>query len=563
MDRAGDGSAGQVVLCGLEGLGLRTLEELRRLGEEVVVVAASPSEEFAGRAQDLGATLIQGSYTQVSVLKAAGVERAGAIVLTENSDVDNLHAALAAQELNPTIRIVMRMFSEELGKRIQALFYDCHAFSSSAIAAPSFVSAALHSDWEQRIIVEGRVLVVRQAQISDTSDTDVVIPLACIDSDGAATLFPQHWEDAICLIDSGAEAAHDGSAPPRENNTLTGRLQRRLGEAITSLRSVGGIVDRKVGCLLLALLLLALLGTGVFFLFARLDLVQAFYFTITILTGTSFDQMPIPDAPLALKFFGVLIVLLGAVALTLFYTFITDAIVGARLTRLLGSAHGRMKGHVVVCGLGSIGYRVAEQISRHGVRVVAAELHENEFVPIIRRLRVPVLIADVRLQETLAELDVAEAQCLVAATDDDLANLEAALNARAINPNLRVVLRLFDPELAARVERAFGIHISRSVSSLAAPTFAAAAVGGRVVGTAAVGNRVLVIGRGRVEAGSWTESKSIDQLQQTVEARAILLFENGHNTWRPGPHSVLAEGHELVVVATRRGFARFIESVEG
>ena len=28
---------GHIVLCGLDGLGLRTLEELRRLGEEVVV----------------------------------------------------------------------------------------------------------------------------------------------------------------------------------------------------------------------------------------------------------------------------------------------------------------------------------------------------------------------------------------------------------------------------------------------------------------------------------------------------------------------------------------------
>jgi Trk K+ transport system NAD-binding subunit len=162
----------------------------------------------------------------------------------------------------------------------------------------------------------------------------------------------------------------------------------------------------------------------------------------------------------------------------------------------------------------------------------------------------------------LEELDVAHARCLVAATDDDLANLQAALNARAINPKLRVVLRVFDPDLAARVERAFSIHISRSVSSLAAPTFAAAAVGGRVIATAAVGKRVLIVGQGRIEKGSWAEGKSIDQLQQAIEGRAILLADNGHKTWKPDHMRVLAEGHELVVATTRKGFARFVESIE-
>ena len=550
----------QIVLCGLEGLGLRTLEELHRLGEDVVVIAASPSEQFAARAEALGATLIRGDYTQESVLKSAGVEGASAIVLTDSSDLGNLHAALTAQELNPRIRVVLRMFNDELGKRIQALFHDCHAFSASAIAAPSFVSAALYQDWDQRIYVEGRMLVVHKAS---AADTNVVLPLACVESDGTTTLFPEDQHDAICLVDSGVRPEEAGEAPHARDRAPKGRLAQRVGKARTAFGALSAMADRKFAYLLLALTLLACLGTMVFYLFARLDLVQAFYFTVTILTGTGFDQVTIPDAPLALKFFGVLVVLLGAVALTLFYTFITDAIVGARLARLLGAAHGRMKGHVVVCGVGSIGYRVVEQIARQGIPVVAAELHENDFIHTIRRLGVPVVMADVRLKETLEELDVAEARCLVAATDDDLANLQAALNARAINPKLRIVLRVFDPDLAARVERAFNIRVSRSVSSLAAPTFAAAAVGGKVIATAAVGKRVLIVGQGRVERGSWAEGKSIGQLQAAIEGRAILLSAGEHKTWRPDHLGVLSEGQELVVATTRAGFARFVESVEG
>ncbi|HYP20559.1 MAG TPA: TrkA family potassium uptake protein, partial [Chloroflexia bacterium] len=118
-------------------------------------------------------------------------------------------------------------------------------------------------------------------------------------------------------------------------------------------------------------------------------------------------------------------------------------------------------------------------------------------------------------------------------------------------------------DLAARVERAFSIRVSRSVSSLAAPTFAAAAVGGKVIATAAVGKRVLIVGQGRIERGSWAEGKSLEQLQRVIEGRAILLSADGHKTWRPDRATVLSEGQELVVATTRAGFARFVESVEG
>ena len=37
-------------------------------------------------------------------------------------------------------------------------------------------------------------------------------------------------------------------------------------------------------------------------------------------------------------------------------------------------------------------------------------------------------------------------------------------------------MRMFDPELARRVEKGFGIHTAFSVSALAAPIFAAASM---------------------------------------------------------------------------------------
>jgi Trk K+ transport system NAD-binding subunit len=144
--RGGAPAGGHVVLCGLNELGYRTLEELVR------------------GARDLGATLVAGNYRDQAVLRAAGVPAAGALVVTEDDDVGNLHAALAAQELNPALRMRLRMFNQELGRRVQELFEDCQVFDSAALAVPAFVSAALLQDWQQRVEVDGRLRVTPRSR---------------------------------------------------------------------------------------------------------------------------------------------------------------------------------------------------------------------------------------------------------------------------------------------------------------------------------------------------------------------------------------------------------------
>ena len=112
--------------------------------------------------------------------------------------------------------------------------------------------------------------------------------------------------------------------------------------------------------------------------------------------------------------------------------------------------------------------------------VVAVEVSdEGRFVSPTRAAGIPVFTGDARHREVLEELRLDTARALVAATSDDLVNLSTALNARAMRPDLRVVVRLFDPEFAMRVQHGFGIRFTRSVSHLAAPAFAAAAIGSR------------------------------------------------------------------------------------
>jgi Trk K+ transport system NAD-binding subunit len=204
---------------------------------------------------------------------------------------------------------------------------------------------------------------------------------------------------------------------------------------------------------------------------------------------------------------------------------------------------------VVVCGLGNIGYRMVEQLHDLGVPVVAAELHEsNRYLPAVRRLGVPVLVGDIRLPETLETLHVRRARSVVVVTSSDIVNLETALNTQTLTPSVRVVLRLFDPDLADRVERALGIHISRSPSALAAPAFAAAAAGEHVLATVAAGEQVLAVARLRVAPGCQAEDRTVGELQSAAGSRVLLLSDAQGPRWRPEPSRLLRGGTELVAV---------------
>jgi Trk K+ transport system NAD-binding subunit len=133
----------------------------------------------------------------------------------------------------------------------------------------------------------------------------------------------------------------------------------------------------------------------------------------------------------------------------------------------------QMRGHIIVCGLGHVGYRVVEELRLLGEDVVAIETRAADaFVEQVRAMGIPVHVGDARRDELLRSVGVHRAKAIVCATSDDLANLEIALDAKRVNPGVRVVMRMFDQRLAGKVGGALELDQSFSTSSLAAPLIA-------------------------------------------------------------------------------------------
>jgi Trk K+ transport system NAD-binding subunit len=239
------------------------------------------------------------------------------------------------------------------------------------------------------------------------------------------------------------------------------------------------------------------------------------------------------------------------------FTLLADAVLGARLTRVLEPTTRNLRGHALVCGLGTIGYRIVEELRAQGLSVVAAEVRaDGRFVEAARRIGARVVIADARDPAMLTALNISQARCLIVATSDDAANLEISVHARTLAPQLRIVVRLFDARLAARLERAFGRYVSRSLSTLAAPAFAAAAIGREVLLTIPVGPRVLLVARAPIEPGSPADGSTVgDEGDAVTEARILALESPGGRIWGPSAATPMAAGDSLLFVATRAGGA--------
>jgi hypothetical protein len=126
-----------------------------------------------------------------------------------------------------------------------------------------------------------------------------------------------------------------------------------------------------------------------------------------------------------------------------------NRIVDHNLTGLAGPRAVPRRGHVVVIGLGQVGLRLCLLLRERGVPVVAVDTEaEGENVGLARRLKLPVVIGRGANPALLRRLSLRRAVALAAVTSDDLVNLEAAMTARSVDRELRVVLRAGSGEVA-------------------------------------------------------------------------------------------------------------------
>jgi Trk K+ transport system NAD-binding subunit len=201
--------------------------------------------------------------------------------------------------------------------------------------------------------------------------------------------------------------------------------------------------------------------------------------------------------------------------------------------------------HVVLCGLGHLGYRVLLHLVAQKQDVVCIEKHENgRFVSPAKLLGVPVLIRDMKDDDALIAAGVPVARVLLAATNDDIANLEVALDARRMRPSIRVAIRLFDQQLAEKLRQTFAFDSVFSSSALAAPAVAAIAFDRRILASFDVGGVATVAAE--VTVSERLAGRTVASVEAAHQAR-VLGVTGEAGTRAVGPDVPLRAGDRLVV----------------
>ena len=212
-----------------------------------------------------------------------------------------------------------------------------------------------------------------------------------------------------------------------------------------------------------------------------------------------------------------------------------------------------LKDHVIICGAGRVGFRVFEQLSKLGVPLLMIDRDESKpFISTIRAAGVPVQIEDVRAAGTLERANVMKARAIVCATDDDLANLNIALDARKLKPGIRVVMRLFDDDLVAKVASSFEAQ-AFSTSALAGPALAMAALDPSIKNSFEVGGRLMVVAELTVDA--YLAGRSVAQLRDENGVLIIhLVKKDGQTVFDPPGTSFVEAGDRVTLQATLQMF---------
>jgi voltage-gated potassium channel Kch len=136
-----------------------------------------------------------------------------------------------------------------------------------------------------------------------------------------------------------------------------------------------------------------------------------------------------------------------------------------------------------VCGLGDIGIKAIEQLHTNGYDVVVIDRDPNcRFLSTAQGLKIPIIQADATLPASLKAANIEKAEAVLAVTSNDMTNLEIALTAKGVVPQLPVVVRSEDPRFALMVQQVFDFERVLNPTEMAAPAFAAAAIGGRILG---------------------------------------------------------------------------------
>jgi Trk K+ transport system NAD-binding subunit len=548
-----------VIVCGLQGVAFRIVEQFHFSGTPVIVVDDEADASLGRMLADWGVPHLQKNAYRGDALVEAGLADAVAVVCAAVEEIHALETALRIRELRPDVRIVTQLANPSVARALERVSGQGSVLDVAALAGPSFVEICRRRN-SHSIELGGVHFAVVQLDVEESEGAHNatfrghfgnLAPVAIMPRDGGEMAqcpgrdHPVEPGDRVAVLGSVDELqlagidAQPNRRSPLRTVALTRRLKRRASAALEEgNRALTFVVAALFTLLVLAAIILRftyrLPGDR-----GHMGFLTAAYFTVETVSTTGYGDYSFAAQSPLMRVFAIALIVLGVALVSTSFALFTNILVSRRIERSLGrrQVHG-MADHVVVIGLGSVGISVVQGLIAEGQRVVVIERDsDNRYLGEARALGVPVIIADATQLQTHRMVNLQDASAVAVLTSRDLTNIETGLSIRESLgerwEDVPVALRVFDRDLARLMEKSFGFRHVRSTSALAAPWFVGAALGLDVLSTFYVDQQPFLVGRVTVDPQGGLQGLAMADLSARTRVIALSRAADGGQLEHP------------------------------
>lgn len=367
-------------------------------------------------------------------------ERTQAAVVIDRDDIAALRTALLVEYLRPGIRLVVTIFDRTVAEQLIRSIPNCNVVSMADASAGAIVGPCVDA---------GLVALHR-------TDDGALVGVHGADEAHARAgeqphVAPYTYDAPSAPLRAARRLRAQFRPPDRGSTLLLWSLIGLLGLVVLeAILAIATHHEPVVTALYEATKAIAAVGPSAFFEH-----------------GSTWQQA-----------YGIASMALGVVLTAVFTAALVNRVLSRRLTGIFGTRTIPRSGHVVVVGLGQVGFRVCLELRALGLDVVAVEQDPRApNVALARGLKVPVVIGRGGDRYVLERLSLGRARALAAVTSDELANIAISVSALAVQPGLRTVLRAGSNDVTRETAALFPIGVAQDLDRVAATALAATAIG--------------------------------------------------------------------------------------
>ena len=194
----------------------------------------------------------------------------------------------------------------------------------------------------------------------------------------------------------------------------------------------------------------------------RWSLFDCLYMTVITVTTVGYNEaLADMETVQYARGFTMILLMFGTGSIVFFASTITAFIIEGDLQNILFANKlkkriKRMKDHVIVCGAGSTGGNVIEELIKTGVPVIAIDTNEAELKDLSAKhpdAAYAYIVGDATDDDVMSQTNLGGARGLVAALSSDKDNLYLTVSARQANPKVRIVARCAELSHVDKIKR--------------------------------------------------------------------------------------------------------------